>query len=506
MMMFLRQGLPGYRVRTFALFASALLLGACALDRPTVDPDVTPPPEWRYTPAADPRQAEVDARWWRRFGSEELDALVARAEEGSLDLQAAVARVGQAQALARVAGAALVPELEVGLDASRERRLSGDVEVEGDFFTLGFRTRYELDFWGRNRALRDAAQAEFRASRFDLATVCLTLTAGVASSWLQVVGLRERLSIAVLNLENAEQVLATVESRHRAGAAVPLELAQQQGLVAEQRREVEALRSEVGDSEVALATLLGIPVQRLSAQAGSLAGVDWPAIDAGLPAELLMRRPDLARAEARLEAANANIVAARAALLPSIRLDAGLGFAGERGSQLLDSTLYNLTGAVLAPIFNGGRLRAQRDLAEAQQLELLADYRRGIVAAFADVEISLNGIRGLDAQMAAQDERLRRAREAFELAEARYRAGAETLLILLDAQRTLYAAQDQQVRLRQARLQASVALYKALGGGWSPSWSVRDGHVAEQVVAEFAEAAGDLGVRRESVGQVAQQP
>ncbi|MBE7374728.1 efflux transporter outer membrane subunit [Pseudomonas sp. AL-54] len=465
----MRRRVAGYRARAWALLLAALLSPGCTLERASVDPGLAPPAQWRY-PATDPRQQrDVDAHWWRRFGSAELDALIARAETGSLDLQAAVARVAQARALARVAGAALSPELEIGLDASRERRLGGDVGVDGDFFSLGFRARYELDFWGRNVALRDATRAEWQASRFDLATVRLTLTASVASNWLQVVGLRQRLSIARLNLDNAERVLATVESRYRAGAAFALELAQQRGLVAEQRREAAALRAQVADAEVALAALLGIPVQQLSIRAGSLAGLDWPTIDAGLPAELLLRRPDLAQAEARLAAANANIVAARAALLPSIDLGAGLGFAGERVSQLFDSTLYNLAGAAVAPIFNGGRLRAERDLAEAQRLEQLAYFRQSIVAAFADVETSLSAISGLEAQMAAQDERLRQAREAFELAQVRYRAGSETLLTLLDAQRALYAAQDQQVQLRQARLQASVVLYRALGGGWSPS-------------------------------------
>lgn len=456
-------------VGPLGLAVSTLLLGACTLDGPPIETGMAPPLHWQYAPTPQADLAGIDTHWWQQFGSRELDALVARAEQGSLDLQAAEARVRQAQALARVSGAALLPEVDASLEGSRAKRLGGDLDMDDNFFTLGLNARYELDFWGRNRALQEAAQAEWQASRFDLATVRLTLTSAVASGWMQVVGLRERLSIARLNLHNAEQVLTMVESRYRAGAAIPLELAQQRGLVAEQRRDVEDLRSQVNEGDIALAVLLGLPAQQLSVQTGSLAGLGWPSLGAGLPAELLTRRPDLARAEARLAAANANIVAARAALLPSINLGAGVGFAGEHASQLLDGSFYNLTGSLLAPIFNGGRLRGQRDLAEAQQQELLADFRQAIVAAFADVESSLNGIRGLDAQMAAQDERLHRAREAFELAETRYRAGAETLLVLLDAQRTLYEAQDQQVRLRQARLQASVTLYKALGGGWSPS-------------------------------------
>ncbi|MBP5075512.1 TolC family protein, partial [Pseudomonas chlororaphis] len=192
----------------------------------------------------------------------------------------------------------------------------------------------------------------------------------------------------------------------------------------------------------------------------------WPSIDAGVPSDLLSRRPDIASAEARLAAAQADVRVARAAMLPTVTLSASLGSGANTASDILRSPFYNLTSALAAPIFNAGRLSAERDKARARQEELLETYRGAIVNGFADVEKALASIRGLDQQRQWQGEELRQAQTAFDIAQSRYQAGAADLLTVLETQRTLYAAQDQNVQLRLSRLQASIALYKALGGGW----------------------------------------
>ena len=217
------------------------------------------------------------------------------------------------------------------------------------------------------------------------------------------------------------------------------------------------------DSRVTLATLLGEPVQHLPANRGTIGALQWPRIGSGVPSDLLGRRPDIAAAETRLAAASANVQVARAALLPKLTLGADLGSGARTFAQILDSPYYTLTSGLIAPVFNNGRLRAARDLATAEQQELLENYRTSILASFADVEKALNAIQGVDHQRQWQDEEVRQARIAFDLAQQRYAAGAETLLSVLQTQRTLYDAQDQQAQLRLARLQGSVALYKALG-------------------------------------------
>jgi outer membrane protein TolC len=198
----------------------------------------------------------------------------------------------------------------------------------------------------------------------------------------------------------------------------------------------------------------------------ALADLRIPVIDAGLPSALLIRRPDIAHAEARLAAASANVTAARAALFPTVTLSADVGASGERFRHALDHPAWSLLAGLTSPLFNAGRLAAERDLATAEREELLADYRRTILNAFAEVELALAETEGLAAQAHSQAEELDEAEHALTLAESRYRAGAETLLTLLDAQRAVHDARDEAASLKLARLAATVSLGKALGGGW----------------------------------------
>lgn len=449
------------------LLTAALLCG-CASTTPPPLAATAPALPVQWSAQGSPGPLSIAPDWWRSLGSAELDALVQAAQAQSLDVAAAAARLRQAEATARQAGAALLPAVNATADASRQARFSGGSSTEGaaaNRDAAGLAASYELDFWGRQRAGRDSALASLQASRFDRDTVGLTLTAAVAEAWLRLVGGRERLAIAGLNLHSAERVLALVESRARAGAATPLDLAQQRGLVATQRQAIEVLRQQVQGQHTALAVLLG-QMSVPAVQADSLAALLPPAIGAGLPADLLVRRPDVARAEAQLAAAHADVQAARAALLPRITLSAGLGVGGDRPGRAFDHPLYSLAAGLTAPIFDGGRLAAGADIAQARRDELLAQYQAAVIAAAGDAERALQAVAGTDAQAAAQAQVLEQAQQAYTLAQVRYRAGADTLLTLLDAQRTLYAAQDHAAQLRQARLVAAVALYKALGGGW----------------------------------------
>lgn len=456
---------------SLTLLATALLCACATTPPPQAATTLALPAQWGTPGAAGGAAGSISPDWWRSLGSAELDALVQAAQAQSLDAAAAAARLRQAEAAARQAGAALLPAVTASVDAGRQARFSGGSSTDGtaaNRYAAGFAASYEIDFWGRQRAGHDAALARLQASAFDKGTVGLTLTAAVADAWLRLVGGRERLAIAGLNLQGAERVLALVDARARAGAATPLERAQQRGLVATQRQAIEALRQQVQGQHTALAVLLGQATPP-PVQADTLAGLQPPSIGAGLPAELLVRRPDVARAEAQLAAAHADLRAARAALLPRITLGAGLGVGADRLGRAFDHPLYSLAAGLTAPIFDGGRLAAGADIQEARRDELLAQYRAAIVAAVGDAEVALQAVAGTDAQTTAQAQVLEQAQQAHALAQVRYRAGADTLLTLLDAQRTLYAAQDNAALLRQARLMASVALYKALGGGWQPT-------------------------------------
>ncbi|MCG8294233.1 efflux transporter outer membrane subunit [Pseudomonas entomophila] len=456
----------------FSLLSLSLCLAACSTPPPPAA-GIDAPPTWQGM--TDPAQPLPDQQWWQAFASTELDRLVERARRNSHDLAAAAARVRQAQASAVIAGAPLLPEVKSGLDGSRQRLLRGEGNDQLDAssrertstsFGARLSASYEIDFWGGLRATRDSALRSLDASRFDRQVVELTLSGAVADSYLQGLALEEQLRIARLNLENAKDVLGLVEARERSGSATRLELAQQRSLVAAQERQLPLLEQRRQDNRVSLATLLGDPVQALPASNETIDALRWPGIGSGVPSELLGRRPDIAAAEARLAAASANVQVARAAMLPRLVLGATLGSGARTFANLGDSPYYTLTAGLTAPIFNNGRLSAARDLARAEQQELLEKYRASILAGFADVEKALNAINGVERQRQWQDQEVEQARLAFDLAQRRYAAGAETLLTVLETQRTLYLAQDQQAQLRLARLQGSVALYKALGGGW----------------------------------------
>ncbi|RZT39349.1 efflux transporter outer membrane subunit [Cupriavidus agavae] len=448
-----------------ALTALLLALGGCATQPTEPAPlPVALPDAWRFA-AAGGRDA-LSAAWWQSIGSAELDGFVGQALADNPGLAAAEARLRQARAGVVIAAAPLWPELNAEAGAQRNYYRADTVGTTANSFRLGLAASYEVDLWGGVRAGRTAALDTWRASGFDRDATHLALTSEVALAWLQTASLRERVQIARRLTENARRVLGVVEARRAAGQATLLELAQQRGFVARQARAEALLRQRANDSLVALATLLGQPVANIGMQTASLDGLQVPLVSAGLPAALMARRPDLAAAEARLAAARADIAVARALMLPRLTLNASVSGSAERPRLMFDQPAYALAAGLLAPVFNAGRLAAGRDQAEARREELLADYRAAIVAATADVELALNTIDGVAAQRVKQDEELREAQRAFVLAEHRYRAGAETLLTMLDAQRTLHDAEDAQATLRLSALQAVVLLYKALGGGW----------------------------------------
>ena len=455
------------------LLAASLLLAACASPLSPPDSGIQPPPAWQNL---DTPSARADnQQWWTHFGSPQLNRLIEQARLDSHDLGAAMARVRQAQASAVIAGAPLLPEIRAGLNGNRQELLRGkgysqlDVDQDNrtiDYYDANLSASYELDFWGGKRAARDSALSTLSASQFDRATVELTLLSAVANSYTQALSLGEQQRIAELNLANAESVFELVQTRYDAGSATALELSQQKSLVAAQQRRLPQVQQQAKEALITLAALLGQPVQAVRLDDEQFEQLQWPSIDAGVPSNLLRRRPDIAAAEARLTAAQADITVARAAMLPSVTLGLSLGTGADIADQLLRNNVYNLSAGLAAPIFNNGRLRAERDKATARQEELLELYRAAIINGFADVEKALNSINGLDQQRQWQSEELQQAQTAFDIAQHRYQAGAGDLLTVLETQRTLYTAQDTNVQLRLARVQASVALYRALGGGW----------------------------------------
>lgn len=457
-----RRPLPSAR---WALAAVAALAG-CAVTSPRLDPDLPPPAGWIEAQAVP--GATVAPDWWRSFQSRELAALVEAALAGNPTLAAAAERVRQAEAQVRIAGASLFPTLDLAAGTARREQRGGAPRLVNESTSATLVAAYELDLWGRLAAGVEAARAGLAASDYDRETVRLTLTASIAVAYFDLLSLRGRIAIARQNLAIAERVLAVVEARVRNGAASPLDRARQRTAVLNLRAAIEPAELQERQTLAALAVLTGRPPEGFAVAAQSLAGLAVPAVAPGLPAEVLLRRPDIAAAEARLAAANANVAAARAALLPSITLTGGAGYASTSLLALGSSpaTVLTIAAALAQPIFDGGRRRATVDLNAARERELLELYRGAILASLADVESALAATARTANQERHQEEAVREARRALALAEIRYREGADDLLVVLDAQRTAFTTEDQLAQTRLARLQASVGLYRALGGGW----------------------------------------
>jgi NodT family efflux transporter outer membrane factor (OMF) lipoprotein len=409
--------------------------------------------------------------WYAGFGSSELNALIEQAGSDNLDLSMARARVVQADARARQAGAAILPSVDAGGNGNYLAGHSVNGSAHETDWAVLLSASYEVDFWGKNRAAVRSASRLAEASRADRDTVALTTQAAVADGYFQVLSLRERLVIANSNLEAAQKLLDIIQARFDVGLSNPVELASQKAALATAGLAIPELRRQEAEALAALALLLGRAPEQFSVQSRNLNSLLEPQIGSGLPSQLLARRPDIFMAEANLKAANADLLAARAALFPSLNLTASGGVQNPALNAAVISLsgvgpTLNLGASLTQSIFDHGRLQALRAEAQAKDDELVAGYKAAILSALGDVENALTALDRLGDARALQEENVSQSERAFDGATLRYKAGSGDFLTVLEAQRTLYAARDQFSQYRFARFQALVALYKALGGGW----------------------------------------
>ena len=444
-----------------------IALAGCAVGPQYTRPDAPVPDAFRESSGAE--ASWPSAEWWRGFGSPELDAYIAEARRANTDLAAAVARVREADALAKVAGAALLPSVNADGSAVHERALaSSGAYQSATLYSAQLSASYEIDFWGRNRALRDAAVAAANASRYDRATVELTVMTAVATTYFQSVELRDRLAVAQRNLDAATYILKGLRLQRSVGIATALDVAQQETTVATLSAGIPSLEQQLRQTVDALAILIGRTPESLETSQSTMADLSGPEVRPGLPSELLARRPDVAEAEANLVAANANIRAARAAFFPSIELTGSAGFASIALSSLLSSNthVFSLGGGITQPIFEGGALQGQYAFTQARYDELTANYRKAVLSALGNAEDALVAVRQTAEQARRQETAAATARRAHDIAQAQLKSGVVSILTVLNTESAMFSAEDALVQARFSRLQALVALFNALGGGW----------------------------------------
>ncbi|MBV9835259.1 MAG: efflux transporter outer membrane subunit [Alphaproteobacteria bacterium] len=452
--------------RTIAFLLLSTTLGGCGWWDEWTKPEVAQPTNWQST--NDGTGVWPDTTWWRAFGSAELDRIMNDARTGNLDLRASVARVEQARANAKIAGAAIYPTLDADASASRTSRFTRPRTTTTTNYQAGLTVGYEVDLFGRIHATEGAALSRLASSRFDQETVALTVDANVALTYFQLLALRERIELATESLNTSRRLLLLLDEQRRIGTASDLEVAQQRVSVAQQSAAIPALRQVERTTLSTLALLLGRLPQNFEVAGQRLSAVNPPQVIGGIPSEVLFRRPDVRSAEAGLKAANLDIAAARAARFPRLQLTADGGTASAAFSGLFGpgSFLLTLAGGLTAPIFEGGRLKAQQELSQARYAELMETYRAATLSAFRDVENALSGATQYRLQLAAAREARTQAREAYRLADLRFRAGTVDFLTVLDAQRSIISTDDAVVQAQLSQLASLVDLYKALGGGW----------------------------------------
>ncbi len=427
--------------------------------------------------AAPPAAPVPDREWWQRFGSTELSSFVAEARANNHDLKATVARILQAEAQAFAARGALLPSVDASFSASRSERegqaLNADGEVVGTTRTTtsygaNLRASYQLDLFGQQRNAVASARQRFESSLYDGLTVEMTLISNVITTYLQVLSARERLDLAERRLKNAETILELLETQRRVGTISDLELAQQRSAIANQRASIPALRLSERQSLNALAVLVGRAPEGFTIAGRNLAEIELPEVGAGIPSDLLVRRPDLRAAESDMKAANFDVATAKAARLPSFSLTAQGGSSSNLISELLNpgTLFWSLGGSAAQTVFAGGRLYNQERGAKANYRAVLETYRQTVLNALRDTENALTAVTENGRQYTLAQEAYEQAEYAYKLAELRYRAGAEPFQTMLTAQNSVFQTQESLVQTGLTRFTAVIGLTQALGGGW----------------------------------------
>jgi len=454
--------------------SSSLLLAACVDLAPAYRrPDAPVAAAWPAAPAsaAAAAAAGADDIGWRDFLLDDrLRQVVALALANNRDLRVAVATLEQSRAQYRVQQAARLPAL--GADATATRSRSAGFTSDSYSVNLGV-SAYELDFFGRVKNLSDAALQSYLASAEGARSTRLTLVADVATAWLTLAADSEQVALAEQTLASQTRSLELTRRMHELGAATGLTVAQAESGVESARVSAATARAQVAQDLNALTLLAGAPLaaELLPAQPLAQSAALLVELPAGLPAQVLQRRPDVLSAEHSLQAAQWDIGAARAAFFPTIALTAGAGTASADLAGLFKSGsgAWNFGPTLSLPIFDGGTHRAELASARAARDIALATYEKSVQTAFREVADALAVRASLAERIAAQDAVTRAGQTSLRLAEALFRHGGSGYLDVLEAQRTLYASQQAQISLRLAEQGNRITLYKVLGGGWKES-------------------------------------
>lgn len=459
-------------MKKISLLLALLLTGCQAVGPDYARPNNTLPDQFSAAVPEQSQSALAIKNWWTLLNDTTLNTLVEQALKNHTDVQYAVARIEETEAYAREVGAASLPSVDFDTTATRSR-----VTESGPFpvfaanprrnYTYQFSSSFEIDFWGKIKRAKESARAQLLASKYAKETVAWTLSSQVAHNYLVLRSIEAQLAIAQHNLKSREESLALTNRRFEGGVASKLDVHQAEVASANLSADIADLTRQRAIYMHQLATLTGQLDLTLASGDGAQLPVP-PVPPAGLPSSLLESRPDVRQAEEQLVAMNANIGYAKAALYPTISLTGSFGAESLALSDILKSAsrIWSAGLDISLPIFNSGRLNSRVEQSTAKQKQALAQYQASLRTAFQEVNDALVNVRQYKERELAYDLSAESAKNALQIAENRYRDGYSSYLDVLDAQRVYNDASRNVALAREARLVASVDLFKALGGGW----------------------------------------
>jgi multidrug efflux system outer membrane protein len=458
----------------------SVMAGACMVGPDYVRPSVEQPARFK-SQALSEVGPPIPEEWWRLYREPELDRLIATASESNQTLRQAVARVDEARALARVAGSYLYPTISNDpsfrrqrYSANRESTITGKRVLQGatvEDWLIPFDLTYEIDVWGRVRRSFESARAQAEASADDAAAVRLIVETDVTRFYYTLRSLDAQAQILERTVVAYREQVRILSVQLRTGLAGPIVVSQAQSqLQATLALQRDVLRARA-DQEHALAILCGRPASSFAVAVNPQGEVSPPAVPPGLPAQLLTRRPDVARAEQNLVAANAQVGVATAEFYPRFTLTSSAGFESADIATLFNwqSRVASILPSVSIPIFQGGRLRANLEATKARYRQAVAAYTNQILIAYGDVEDALTDLRALTDIVGSLRGAVSASRDYLRFAQAQYKYGLVDYLIVIDAERTLLANELSLALSVNLQIGASIQLIKALGGGWNPS-------------------------------------
>ena len=466
----------------FASLAFALLAAGCTVGPKYQRASALVPAHWDVPQPwreSAPQDALPKGEWWAVFHDEALNSLEHDALSANQTLKVATAHLDQARASAALQVTTLFPQVSTSPSAQRQR-LSGTRATSSNFpatgpvtqssYALPFTVSYEADLFGRRRHSVESATAAYQATAADLENTRLIITAELAGDYFSLRQVDTRLGILRRTVETLSKGLDLVNSRHAGGIASGLDVAQEETLLNTTRTEAILLTQQRKQLEDAIAVLAGKPAPDFHLQPKEL-DAEPPTINAGLPSDLLERRPDIAEAERQMAVANAQVGIVRAAYFPSLNLFADGGWQTADIAKLLNvqSTIWAFGATAAESIFTGGARRAQTQFAKAGYEASVAGYRQTVLNAFGEVQDDVNGLLVLNEAQKTQQDAVDAARRTLDIAESRYKGGLVSYLDVVNAQQNLLNNEQQMAVIRGQKLVTSVLLVKALGGGWDAS-------------------------------------